>query len=316
MRLIARRKAVLATMGFTVLLLAATAFAGAAPTPTEPAYLSHEAPKVAFDGTNFLVVWGDLFSSYDVYGSRVSAAGDVLDPEGIPIAASSAFEGYPVVSFGGGNSLAVFTQDESGLRARRVAPDGTVLDQSPITVTTENTVASDIAFGAMEHVVVWSVDAGATDAIKVARVTPDGQVLDPNGIVVSTGMGIVLAPPRIAFDGMNFLIVWNEVRGAEDVYAARITPSGDVLDPNGIAITQGVDPERYADVTFDGTNYLVAWNQYAAGTGSVDVVGERVSPVGSCSTRRRFRSSTRSTTKTFRPWLRTANSRSQSGRTA
>ena len=261
MRLIARRKAVFATVGFSVLLLAATAFASAAPSPTEPAYLSREVPKVAFDGSNFLVVWGESLSSYDVYGSRVSTGGDVLDPGGIPIAASGDFEGYPVVSFGGGNSLAVFTQGQSGLRARRIAPDGTVLDQSPITVTTENTVASDIAFGAMEHVVVWAVGDGATDAIKVTRVTPDGQVLDPDGIVIATGSGNLLAPPRIAFDGMNFLIVWNEVRGAEDVYAARLTPSGDVLDPNGVAITHGVYPERYADVTFDGANYLVAWNR-------------------------------------------------------
>ena len=252
MRLIVRRRAVFATVGFSVLLLAATAFASAAPSPTEPAYLSHEVPKVAFDGTNFLVVWGDSLSSYDVYGSRVSTGGDVLDPEGIPIAASGAFEGYPVVSFGGGNSLAVFTQDQSGLRGRRIAPDGTVLDQTPITVTTENTVASDIAFGAMEHVVVWTVDAGATDAIKVTRVTPEGQVLDPGGIVVSSGMGIVLAPPQIAFDGTNFMIVWNEVRGGEDVYAARLSPEGNVLDPNGVAISHEVNPERYADVTFDG----------------------------------------------------------------
>ena len=50
---------------------------------------------------------------------------------------------------------------------------------------------------------------------------------------------------QVAFDGTNYLVVWTENRGCEfdcrgweyaDVYAARFTPDGTDLDPDGIPI--------------------------------------------------------------------------------
>ena len=146
----------------------------------------------------------------------------------------------------------------SGLRGTRVLPDGTVLDPNGFSISTGNVAPSGSAFGGMNHVVVWSRTTDRPTRSTRHGWTPGGNVLDPNSIVLASGQGIRTQAPRIAYDGTNFLVVWAEVRGAEDVYGARVAPDGTVLDPGGFQITHGVNAERYPDVAFDGENYVVA----------------------------------------------------------
>jgi hypothetical protein len=46
--------------------------------------------------------------------------------------------------------------------------------------------------------------------------------------------------PRVAFDGTNYLVAWEDERsGSQDIYGARVTRGGVVLDPAGFLILSG-----------------------------------------------------------------------------
>src|SRR5689334_16088891 len=80
-------------------------------------WLSHEHPAVAFDGSNFLVVWENTLSAHGLSASRVTPDGVVLDPNGLPIEPSS-YAASPVVTFGAGNYLVGWAGQGGGRAAR------------------------------------------------------------------------------------------------------------------------------------------------------------------------------------------------------
>jgi len=121
-----------------------------------------------------------------------------------------------------------------------------------------------------------------------AKARPPSTQIGPE-LPVSDPVYVEAAPwqsdAQVAFDGTNYLVVWTDYRGYEldadyaDVYAARVTPDGIDLDPNGIPIAvKGAWLEGQPAVAFDGTNFLVTWDQ--GGYPNGDLYGTRVSPQG------------------------------------
>ncbi len=69
-----------------------------------------ESPEVAFDGTNFLVVWTDDRSmiSPDIYGTRITSGGEILDGSGFQITSETEMEFAPSITYNGSNYLVVW----------------------------------------------------------------------------------------------------------------------------------------------------------------------------------------------------------------
>jgi hypothetical protein len=251
----------------------------------------HRNPAAAFDGTNFLVVWEDWRDGQrpNIHGARVTPDGAVLDTAGIAISTVADDQDNPAVCFDGTNWLVVWGDHRDGsqydLYAARVTPAGAVLDSNGIAVSaaTRNQGQPALAFDGVNSLVVWgdgrNIGSTAND-IYCARVSPAGSVLDPSGIAVSRAARSQWYAAA-AFDDSLFLTAWQDdrVSGTYNIYAARVTPGGAVLDTAGIAVCTADRTQNNPALAFDGTDFVAAWEDARGGTNS-DIYGARVSRQG------------------------------------
>ncbi len=249
-----------------------------------PAEGAQSDPVVAFDGTQYLVVWADERSGKGIRATRVTPSGAVLDPYGIPIAAGS----WPSVAVGSAGFLVVY---ESGgdVHGARVGPDGSVLDPDGFVICgapkhqTYPAVASD----GDGFLVVWDDGrdkiSGEQFDVYHARVAPDGTVLDPGGVLTALGTGPALWPtghrPDVAYDGAGYLVVWGDQR----IYGMRVSTQGAPLDASPIPIGPpplGEGGQRFPSIAFDGARYFVVWSESVTEYYDYRIAAARVTPAG------------------------------------
>ena len=158
-----------------------------------------------------------------------------------------------------------------GLMADAAEPGGLVLGE-PVSVAPECVrdgalvqATPAVAFGKKVYLVAWSDGSRMlgkeTADIYCARLDPaSGKSLDPKGIAVCTAPDLQ-SRPAVAFDGTNFLVAWEDLRNGtdHDIYAARVTEDGKVLDPDGFAVIKRPNNQAWPTVAFAAGNYVVAW---------------------------------------------------------
>jgi len=134
-----------------------------------------------------------------------------------------------------------------------------------------------VCFDGSNYLVAWMSWRGvAFDELDIwgARVTPGGVVLDPGGIPVCLEDG-EQRDPSMAFDGSNYLVVWTDWRSEQyDIYGARMTPGGVILDSSGIPIRTTAVGQWWPRVAFDGSDFVVVWDE------GKDIYGARISQQG------------------------------------
>jgi hypothetical protein len=251
---------------------------------------NQNSPAVVFDGTGYFVVWVDARSgTNDIYGARVTADGVVLDPGGIQITNTlSVSESVPAIAFDGTNYFVVWSGSSGVVSGARVSTSGSVLDPTGVVLATTGTSSSPaVAFGGGSYFVAWQVNGGVTTPdIAGERVGTDGTVLDPAPLTISNLSSSETAP-QVAFNGSKFLVVWEDQRNgsATDIYGARVSPGGAVLDPSGVAISTAPDLQREPQVAANETTgeFFVVWRddrRRGAAASASDVFGARVTDAG------------------------------------
>jgi hypothetical protein len=223
--------------------------------------------------TNYILVFHKF--SYNpsvdgIFGVRLDASGIALDSAFRISSSNQSYVGQPVVAFDGVNCLVAWkkvsqSQPWTRIMASRVTPNGTVLDTQGIYLSADTAGFPSIAFDGMNYLVVWStlVNNGSNVNIRGTRISTAGQVLDPVGITIS-GADSVQARPAMAFGSGRYLVAWEDKRLRStlrsDIFGARVTIGGSVMDPTGIAVRKSIPGcQSSSSVAFDGTNYMAVW---------------------------------------------------------
>jgi hypothetical protein len=242
--------------------------------PISTAVYQEESPALAFDGTDFLVVWEDYRSGvgWDIYGARVTPDGVVLDSSGIPISQAAVLQWHPALAFDGTNFLVVWEDDRSDsydIYGARVTQRGVVLDPSglPISTAANDQGSPAVAFDGTNLLVVWEDHRNDYyPDIYGVRVTQAGVVLDPTGIAISTAV-FEQCIPAVAFDGTNYLVVWEDYSGYFDIYGARVSQAGVVLD-SGPVVRQEDEQSCPALARGAGSQMFLVYQGWAGTVGA------------------------------------------------
>ncbi|MCX7804770.1 MAG: hypothetical protein N3A38_06215 [Planctomycetota bacterium] len=137
-----------------------------------------------------------------------------------------------------------------------------------------------MAFGKDVFLVVWRAGMGERADIVALRLDKAGKPLDARPFVISAAKDCQ-ERPRAAFGGGVFLLVWQDLRNGKDwdVYAARVTPEGKVLDPEGIAVAADKRSQVNPALCFDGSAFQLVWRDLRGGV-DYAVYGGRVTADG------------------------------------
>jgi hypothetical protein len=258
---------------------------------TGPASDPQRDTAVAYSGSGYLAAWTDdrPGSFEQVFATRISSTGAVLDPNGIAVSSLGLSSDGPAVTFDGTSFLVAYAASDGLVYGRRIATTGALVDAVPFAIinppggsSANGPVAAANAGGTT--LVVWEdFRSGLGPDIYGARVS-GSTALDPNGIGISTNAGDEDAP-SLAYNGSNWLVVWEDDRSgtSSDVYGARVSTAGAVLDSaaTGIAISAGAADETHPKVASNGSASFVVWeDQRNAATTSIDIYGARVSTAG------------------------------------
>jgi hypothetical protein len=260
-------------------------------------------PCVSARSGEWLAVWQDFRHNTgsvlsDIIGARLNDSnGLTAAPEAVLSGAANA-QISPAVAALGTNYLAVWADNRHGasngwdICGVRLDLSGSPLDSSPFWISTATNRQADpaVAAGQGGYFVAWSDWRNTPATLQHADVygsfiSAGGIVQEPDGIALCTVTNDQALPSVAAF-GTNFLVVWQDARLNQpiaprmDIYGARVTRTGAVLDPDGFAICTNAAVQTNPVVVAAATRALVVWADYRPSATYSDIYSARINPDG------------------------------------
>ena len=252
-------------------------------------------PAIAAGNGNFLAVWSDqramapgasfyeAETSGDIYGIRLDADGNLLEELPFVINAGQAWQEYPQVAWNGSHWLVVYEfytvngtgyYYEKSLEAVRVAPDGTVIDTTPIHIY--NIVPINGTWAVASDGDNWVVAFQGTSAsldLMAIRISADGVVLDPPVHSLVPGTYFMRFDLRLAYANGVFLLTWSEFSNTMGI---RFDQQINLLDAEPLELVPAAVVES---LTSNGSQFYAVWNAQQPDW-SMAATGSRISSAG------------------------------------
>lgn len=215
-----------------------------------------------------------------------------LSAQEFPIAVGTYSQTYPEIAYNGENYYVAFVDKRTGtyyygFYGRFVTPVGDVIAGETEIVPPHVAMSfmHHLTWGDDQYLFVWSRQRGPTEYLRdtyARRLNADGQPIG-GSFMVSIGITVSTAFIRTAFDGENYLVIWQEGMPTQEAHIRGqfVSPTGSLIGQN-FSIRPPDLPANtaqiYPDIVFDGTNYFVVWDDTR--TGSRCVYGQFISPDG------------------------------------
>jgi hypothetical protein len=224
------------------------------------------APGVAFDGTNYLLVWEDCPDN----GCNRDLWGVLVNPSGATATPFFIHEG-PVHKIGGiacdgTNYLVVYfvevnaSTSDSRVYGRFVSTSGFVSQEINISTGFGDFGHYNTAFDGTNYLIVWVDDDNDTE-VKGRFVSQSGTLGNELSINASSYHSDNIV--AVVFDGTNYLVVWEDQVGGYpdgewDIFGQLLDTAG---DPVGgvIDISTATGSQHLPCVAASGYGYLVTW---------------------------------------------------------
>lgn len=206
--------------------------------------------SAVFDGENYLAVWEDVRSlKREIYAARITPAGEVLDPLGIPLGITTVNLVSPKAVWTGTRHVVLATSDdpsETGNSYLMALSQAGEILQSPKRFLDRG---SGLAMAVLAGNVL------------ILRAKPDGvviDVLDEQGQLLEANLPF---PGRsvltLAAADRHALVVWTDQVG---MFAVRLDSSGHVLDSTPLNIATTPYPASFR-IASNGRDFLVVMHQ-------------------------------------------------------
>lgn len=216
-------------------------------------------PDVAFDNSNYMVVWSDyrISNRVHIYGARVTPEGTVIDPNGILIGPDTeTLQFEPSITFTGTRFFVVWSHHSASfaVAGRFVNCDGSLGDTIRIANIVDEAYKTDVAYDGSNFLVVWTQYPGF---LKGQRVSNDGTLMG-TPFIIATNV-TTLGSGSLCFDGNNYMVVYTMRNGdIYEVWGRQYDTSGNPLGPAFI-ISNPANSSYDSYIVAGDTNYLNVW---------------------------------------------------------
>lgn len=256
--------------------------------PVTVAANSQEFPAIACaTGGACTILWQDrrnlATTGFDLYAQRVTSA-FALDGGEFVVSNANQPQFTPAVITRGSSFYAVWQDGRAGnasqIYGSSITTAGGVGPAANVVTGNNRETGPSIGRAAGIFGIFFADSRNDTD-IQLIRYNANGAKLDTTSRAVSGAAFAQITPSASTDLGGNYFVVWADTRGGltKDIYGARVSNTGAVLDASGVPISQAANNQLIPDVASNGTTVaLVVWQD--GRNGATDIYGALVNANG------------------------------------